>query len=348
MDTGEIPTSGTAICTQHGRLIAAVAGLLLTLGCTMPAPSRAQTAPIAAMGVVSDNQSDGTADTLAPNSFYVLNRGAPNQEERAIVEFAIDNISSNIWIFQAAGLGGTGAAWPNQLWGYRANGAVTLSNYAIDDAPSIAAFGVVIDNNSDGAPDTVQANSFFVLNRGAPNQEERGVIEFDIRGKAGDSWLFVAHAGGGTGPVWPNQLWGYVADGAVTLSDFAPAGAQLLDTVNAGPNDTWVADVSNFVNQRLSNGDGYVGFMVRRANLGGGRDFWNPVMDSDFDQLLDTVVAGPNDSWSVDVSAYVNQSRAAGAAYVGFLVRRSTLGAGRNFYGPSLVFDPPVFMDGFE
>jgi hypothetical protein len=297
---------------------------------------------------VTDTQSDGTPDTLTPDSFFVLNRGAPNQEERAIVEFAIDTTSSDFWIFRAAGLGGTGTAWPNELWGYRADGVVTLSDYAVDDAPVTAALGVVTDTTSDGTPDNVLANNFFVLNRGAPNQEERGVIEFDIRGKTGDSWLFVAHAAGGTGTVWPNQLWGYVADGALTLSDFAPAGAVLLDTVDAGPNDTWIADVSGFVNQRLSNGDDYVGFMVRRADLGSGRNFWNPVMDSDFDELLATVVAGPNDSWSVDVSAFVNQRRAAGDKFVGFLVRRSTLGAGRNFYGPSLDFDPTLFQNGFE
>lgn len=298
--------------------------------------------------VVTDNQSDGSPDAITPDSFFVLNRAAPDQEERAIIEFDIGSTSSDFWVFRASGAGGTGGAWPNELWGYTGDGVVALSDFHVDDAPLLAAFGVVTDTTSDGTPDTVTPNVFFVLNRGAPNQEERGIIEFDISATSGGSWSFVATAAGGTGGAWSNELWGYVGDGSAGLSDFDPAGALLLDSVIAGPNDTWVVDVSSYVNQRLVDADQYVGFMVRRATEGAGRNFWDPTMDSDFDELLGTVIAGPDDSWNVNVSEYVNRRQAAGDPFVGFVVRRSTEGAGRNFYNPSIDFDPALFMSGFE
>ena len=146
----------------------------------------------------------------------------------------------------------------------------------------IAAIGVVTDNTSDGTPDTFSEGSFYVLNRAAPFQEERGIVEFDVSTLKADPWVFHAAVVGGTGGVWPLEIWGYIGDGNITLEDFNLAGATLLGTVVAGPADTWTVNVSTYINERIVAQDQYVGFVVRRSTEGAGRTFWDPTTNFNF------------------------------------------------------------------
>src|SRR4028119_32267 len=64
-------------------------------------------------------------------------------------------------------------------------------------------------------------------------------------------------------------IFGYVGNGTVEASDFE-AGVCLnsVDISSSSPGDILSFDVSPFVNQRVSNGDAFAGFVIRALNLG--------------------------------------------------------------------------------
>jgi hypothetical protein len=64
-------------------------------------------------------------------------------------------------------------------------------------------------------------------------------------------------------------IFGYVGNGRAEISDFE-AGVLLssVDVSSLSPGDTFKFDVTQFVNQRVSNRDAFAGFGIRALNLG--------------------------------------------------------------------------------
>jgi hypothetical protein len=64
-------------------------------------------------------------------------------------------------------------------------------------------------------------------------------------------------------------IFGYVGNGTAESSDFE-AGVFLssVDISSLSTRDTLSFDVTQFVNQRVNNGDAFAGFSIRALNLG--------------------------------------------------------------------------------
>jgi len=79
----------------------------------------------------------------------------------------------------------------------------------------------------------------------------------------------------GPGVIQPTNpgsvgIFGYVGNGTAETSDFE-AGVLLssVDVSSSSPGDILKFDVTQFVNQRVSNNDAFAGFAIRALNLGG-------------------------------------------------------------------------------
>jgi hypothetical protein len=151
--------------------------------------------------------------------------------------------------------------------------------------------GGIFGDNFDGLGDLVFPNNFDSVVRGTIG-EAAEFAEFNIGSLSLapntiiTSAIFQAEIysfetfGLGVGFLNPGSLgiFGYIGNGTVDASDFE-AGVFLssVDISSSSPGDILSFDVSPFVNQRVSNGDAFVGFGIRALNLGsltlGGANF---------------------------------------------------------------------------
>ena len=151
--------------------------------------------------------------------------------------------------------------------------------------PSTINFAVLdssYDGNSfDGLGDEVLPADFPITLKGTQG-EVRQLAEFNIGSFSQiptiSSAIFQAEIlslqvqGLGVGVTNPGSvgIFGYVGNGTAETSDFE-AGVLLssVDVSSSSPGDILNFDVTDFVNQRVSNNNAFAGFGIRALNLGG-------------------------------------------------------------------------------
>jgi hypothetical protein len=127
-------------------------------------------------------------------------------------------------------------------------------------------------------------DSFLVRNgRTSPYvyENRRGFYEFSISNLSlVDRAIFSIKSDGGASYRRPNlAIFGYIGNGKADLSDFE--AKSLLDIQDSDYPDIINFDVTQFVNERVSNRDGFVGFAIAAFNLGTAnidRTYYPPVL----------------------------------------------------------------------
>jgi len=114
-----------------------------------------------------------------------------------------------------------------------------------------------------------EAAEFSEINIGSFSLAPNTVISSAIFQAEIDTFLIYGFGVSATNPGSVG-IFGYVGNGTAEASDFE-AGVLLssVDISSSSPGDILNFDVTDFVKQRVSNGDAFAGFGIRALNLGG-------------------------------------------------------------------------------
>jgi len=144
----------------------------------------------------------------------------------------------------------------------------------ISDGSCFGVSGVI----RDGTPDCVSPDFFAVLNRQPPNQEERGVAEFDISSittEVSSAFLYSGVNLFSSSTDRTLNLYGRAADGSVTLSDFYFDNGDLIDTFVHSAGDEWLIDVTTLINDLVFLDQDHAGFLLLQIEQTAGRKVWD-------------------------------------------------------------------------